>query len=267
MARLLPQASYVWHCFVLDLKSIFIMRWDFCFKLLDDVFRCVAPLFVWNAVFQGRSEVHGYTREGMLAYVLAGSVVTQVISTSPVSVMSERIGQGEMTSVLLKPIGLFDDVIAGYLSDGIASALALGVIATGVGFYLQLGGEFMFNSASVVVVLISMLVTFLLSCVVGCASFWMVNSMPIVFLMQAVSVALSGALFPLDVLPESLGTILSYLPTAYMGFYPIQAVTKGISDEELRTVLLVGVVWILAFGAMLKPLFRSGLKSYDAVGG
>jgi ABC-2 type transport system permease protein len=77
---------------------------------------------------------------------------------------------------------------------------------------------------------------------------------------------LSGALFPLDVLPEKLFAILSYTPFPYLIFFPIEVYLGKIPYPLMAKGLIVSAIWGVFLIYLMKRVWGKGMKVYQSHG-
>jgi len=87
------------------------------------------------------------------------------------------------------------------------------------------------------------------------------------FLITVVAIEfLSGALFPLDILPQGIQNILSYTPFPYLIFFPLQVYLGKISGVLLFKGILVSVFWAFVLLLLMNKLWKKGLRVYEGHG-
>ncbi|HJY99069.1 MAG TPA: ABC-2 family transporter protein, partial [Patescibacteria group bacterium] len=77
---------------------------------------------------------------------------------------------------------------------------------------------------------------------------------------------LSGALFPIDVLPPALQKVVMSLPFPYMIFFPVQVYLGKITGSAQIQGFLTSFVWLGILWYFMKNIWAKGLKAYQAFG-
>lgn len=78
---------------------------------------------------------------------------------------------------------------------------------------------------------------------------------------------LSGELIPLYLFPESASWIWRSLPFHLYVFAPTQFALGKMSGSEFMGALVQSLVWILAFWAALKLVWKISIRRYASIGG
>ena len=74
-------------------------------------------------------------------------------------------------------------------------------------------------------------------------------------------------MFPLDMLPAPLDSIVRFLPLAYLAYFPSAVFLGKITGWELAVGLIVQFAWLLFFIMTARLAFRYGVKRYSGYGG
>jgi ABC-2 type transport system permease protein len=259
--------------FKISFQQEFVYRVNFIMWRVRNVFQIFIVFFLWDTVFseQGR-EIFGYDRARILTYVFGLIVVRAVVLSARAADVAGQISRGELSDYLIKPIDYFKYWFTRDLSSkllNIAFALVEGTV-----LYLILRPPFFIqtNLFSIAIFLVSivlaMLMFFILLFIVNSIPFWAPEmGWGGHFLLTVILIEfLSGALFPLDVLPNSIQKVLSYTPFPYLIFFPLQAYLGNISVPGLMKGLAVSSVWVLILWFVMKGVWNKGLKAYQAYG-
>lgn len=238
-----------------------------------NVIQILLVYFLWNAAFSTPGRViYGYDREKILTYIFGIIIVRAFVLSSKTSEVSGEISRGELSNSLVKPINYFKY----WLSRDLASkALNLAFAAVEIVFLVWLFRVSVFyqtNPAQLALFVFSVIIailtftTFLF--IVSTVSFWMPEmSWAAQFLLSIVVVEfLSGALFPLDILPRTFQTIINLTPFPYLVFFPLQIYLGKIQSSLVIQGLVTGSVWLLILYMLLKYIWSKGLKNYEAYG-
>ena len=74
-------------------------------------------------------------------------------------------------------------------------------------------------------------------------------------------------MFPLDMLPGVLGTIVKLTPFPYLAYFPSVVFLGKIQGAALAIGLSVQLFWVLLFIAVSRLAFYYGTKRYSGFGG
>jgi len=77
---------------------------------------------------------------------------------------------------------------------------------------------------------------------------------------------LSGAVFPIDILPGVYQKIVMSLPFPYMIFFPVQVYLGKITGMSLIQGFVISIAWAVALYLAMRYVWSRGLKEYQAFG-
>jgi ABC-2 type transport system permease protein len=77
---------------------------------------------------------------------------------------------------------------------------------------------------------------------------------------------LSGAIFPIDILPEAIQNVLYALPFPYLMFFPLQVYLGKLSMDAILQGLLISGIWMTVMIFAVNQVWARGIKKYSAVG-
>lgn len=255
-------------------------RGDFALGTLMRFLPIVTQIFLWGAVFsslgddtKSGAKLGGYNFPDMVAYFLL-TMLARAFSSMPglASGIATQIRQGEIKRYLIQPV----DLIGFLLLSRVAHKLAYYFVATlpfALVFFLCRGfftdG---FPPAHVLVAFIGSLVMgfllgFFLEATIGTIGFWFLEVSSLLFIFMLFSFFLSGHMFPLTLLPESVLTIVNFLPFKYLAYFPAAIFLRKIPDEDLPFELAVEAAWVAFFIIACRFTYARGIKRYSGFGG
>jgi ABC-2 type transport system permease protein len=269
-----------WMVMRIALEERLAYRGDFALGTLMRFLPIVTQIFLWGAVFsslgdktESGAKLGGYNFPDMVAYFLL-TMLARAFSSMPglASGIATQIRQGEIKRYLIQPV----DLIGFLLLSRIAHKLAYYFIATlpfALVFFLCRGfftdG---FPPAHVMVAFIGSLVMgfllgFFLEATIGTIGFWFLEVSSLLFIFMLFSFFLSGHMFPLTLLPESVLTVVNFLPFKYLAYFPAAIFLRKIPDEDLPLELAVEAGWVAFFIIACRFTYARGVKRYSGFGG
>lgn len=259
--------------FKISFRQEFAYRASFIMWRVRNIFQIFVVFFLWDTLFsvQGR-EIFGYDRARMLTYVFGLIIVRAFVLSARAADVAGHVARGDLSNYLVKPISYFKYWFTRDLSSkllNIAFALGEAVI-----LFLILRPPFFIqtNPLSVLsfllTLIIASLIFFLLLFIVNSVTFWAPEmGWGSHFLLTVIFVEfLSGAIFPLDVLPIAIQNILSYTPFPYLIFFPLQVYLGKVSTLFLIKGIVVSGVWIVILWLTMRSVWSRGLRAYQAYG-
>jgi len=259
-------------------------RGDFALGTLMRFLPIITQIFLWGAIFdavqtadQGGADsslrIGGYNFPEMVAYFLL-TMVARAFSSMPglATGIANQVRQGEIKKYLIQPI----DLVGFLLLTRIAHKLAYYTVAIGpfaLVFFLCRG--YFTDGLPPAHVLIAFagslvmgfLIGFFLEAAIGMISFWTleINSLLLIFMLF--SFFLSGHMFPLTLLPDSIGWLVNLLPFKYLAFFPAAIFLRKIPDEELVGELILEAAWLVFFIIACRWMYARGVRRYSGYGG
>ena len=258
--------------FGLSFQNEFVYRLNFVLWRLRNVLRILMTFFLWNSVFSSNTNVFGYSKEQMLAYVFLVLLITSFVMSAPSNDnVGGEISDGTLNNFLIKPIGY----LRYWLTRDWASKL-LNMLFAFFEFFLlwslfrpqiYLSQSPVQLSLGIVLILISSLMYYLITKLVISIAFWTPeNTWGLMFIVLVFMEILAGSIFPLDLLPKSIITLLQFTPFPYMIYYPI-AILVGRIDTGVAVRILFQALALLSISYWLAiKVWKKGLKNYAAVG-
>lgn len=228
---------------------------------------------LWDTVFSGQQkEIFGYDRAKILTYVFGLIIVRAFVLSARAVDVAGQIPRGQIANLLLKPVSYFKYWLTRDISSK-ALNLIFATIETLV-LYLLLRPPFFLQTNAVsllgsfVMVALAMFIFFVLLFIISAVPFWMPEAgWGMHFLVGIVAVEfLSGGLFPLDVLPTAIQNILYLTPFPYLIFFPIQAYLGKVTGTLLLRGIVVSAFWAVALWALMREVWKRGLKVYNVPG-
>lgn len=216
--------------------------------------------------------IFGYDRAKILSYVFGVMIVRALVFSSRAVDVSTDIAQGDLSNYLLKPVSYFK-----YWWTRDVSSKALNLVFAAVEFmvlYFILKPPFFFQKD------IYMLITFLLSVIIAMFLYFfilfVVSAVPFwapelgwgsQFLMLIVVVeGLSGSLFPTNVLPTNLQSLVLATPFPYLVYFPVQVYLGNVTGLDLVKGIFIGIFWTFALMFFMNWIWQKGLKVYESIG-
>ncbi|MEO8205988.1 MAG: ABC-2 family transporter protein, partial [Chthoniobacterales bacterium] len=110
-------------------------------------------------------------------------------------------------------------------------------------------------------------IQFLIAYSIAMLAFWILEISTVVFLLYSFEYFLSGRLFPLDIMPHGLQSVLKWLPFTYELYFPVAVFMQEIKGRALFEGLLIQAGWSIVLYFVAITMWRTGVRKYEAVGG
>ncbi len=215
--------------------------------------------------------IGGYEFSTFVTYQMLAHLAFQVMTGwSVVQTVTQEIRNGEMNRYLIRPVpyGLFRAVaFCGYNTV----FLALLLVPT-VAVILLLGSDFEFHGVgnTLLAILLAMLgfwLQYLMVYGFALLAFWLDEVGGIFFVFVGTSKFLSGEMFPINLMPDWVLSILNWLPFPYIVYYPLQVYLGRGDPSTILSGLLVTTAWLCILILLVRWMWRRGVAHYCAFGG
>lgn len=248
----------------------FVYRWAVVIDMFAEVVLLLAFYFLWRAVFAAapHQELQGLTFADFFAYLLIARFVATMTTTSGWGFFYGPVRSGDILLDLSRPLSLGGVTFCRHLGNKLAqlllvapafllAALLLGVFA----------GMTLYPGLFVLSVLIAFSAAFCFELLVSISVFYTLAQQGIHETKALAVTLLSGALFPLALLPAPLADVLGLLPFAHFVHTPSQVLLGNVSSGALWSALAVQLAWTLALGSLSVLALHRVRLHYDLQGG
>lgn len=260
---------------VIGVQSTLVYRSNFLFRAVVSLVPLMGTLHVWRAIYAGKSEgasIGGYTLSAMISYYLMVNVVDALTAVAEDDwAIAGDIREGRISQFLLRPMNYLTYRLCLYLSGrAIYTTVALIPVIL---FTLWLRRDFYWPNHSFTYVLFPLavflggLMQFFIAYMVALLAFWILDVSTFIFIQFAFEYLASGHLFPLDLLPPSVATLLRLTPYPYLTFFPASVYLEKLSPPELAAGFAFQAAWLLVLFGAAQALWSRGIRRYSAFGG
>jgi ABC-2 type transport system permease protein len=263
------------HVFNIGVQNTLVYRVNFLFRATFGLVPLAAIIFVWRAIYEGKGEggdVAGYQLSQMISYYI---VVTLVDMTTAVTEddwqIAADIREGTISQFLIKPIDYLAYRFTLFFS-GRAIYTACAIVPVGC-FILYLHDHFILPASwiaaagFVVSLVLTATLQFLISYTMALLAFWILEVATVIFILFAFEYVAGGHMFPLDILPAGLRTVLEFTPFPYLLFFPVSVYLGRVTGPALASGLCIQAVWIVLAYCLARFVWSRGIRKYSAFGG
>lgn len=259
--------------FKISFQQEFAYKLSFIMWRVRNVLQVFLVFFLWDAVFTNpKTVVFGYDRAKILTYIFGVILVRALVFSARSVDVPGEISDGNLTNYILRPVGYFK-----YWFTRDLSSKALNLIFSIAEFiilFFLLKPPFFFQSDLVLLILffLSLIIAnyliFTTRFIVSFITFWIPElAWGAQFLfMIIITEFLSGAVFPLDILPEVAQKIFYMTPFPYLLFFPLQVYLGKLPLNFILRGITVAVAWSLLLTGLMKVIWARGLRVYRAEG-
>ncbi len=259
--------------FKISFQQEFAYRLNFILWRLRNVIQIFIIFFLWDTVFTNpNQEIFGYNRDKILTYVFGILILRSIVLSTRAIDISGEISRGDIMNYLVKPVNYFNYWFTRDISSkalnlmfAVFEAVILFFILKPP-FYVQTDPILLF--LFIISVVVAILLFFHLLLIVNMIAFWAPESgwAGQYLFVYIFTEALSGAIFPIDILPSGLQQIVYSLPFPYLLFFPLQVYLGKLPLDTTIAGLGVAIVWTTALFFASRFVWNRGIKQYVTYG-
>ena len=224
--------------------------------------------YLWLSVYQD-GIFFGYSKPEILTYILVSIFIQGIVFSTQTFQIATEINTGSLSNFLIRPLNYFyynfARDIADKLINGIFSLveflLLIIILRPPVIFLRDPGGLLVFF----LFVILAAILYFEINVILSFIGFWSHDTWAPRFLFFILITFMAGNYFPLDILPAQIYNMLKFLPFTYLLYYPLKIYLGDIKSEAIFGFIIV-ILWILILNAIVRLLWKKGLKVYTAEG-
>jgi ABC-2 type transport system permease protein len=226
-------------------------------------------LIVWSVVSSGSGgSVGSYTTAEFAAYYVVLMLVNQISYTWIMYDFEYRVREGTLSATLLRPVHPIHSDIADNLSSKLITLPIIIVVATGlaVGFHAPISPPPWVVPVFMLSLALAFLVRFLLEWTLALAAFWTTRVGAINQTYFVLMLFLSGQIAPLSLLPQPVQAISYVLPFRWLIGFPTELFLGRVTAAQALVGLGAQAGWLIVSFAIMRTVWRAGVRVYTAVG-
>ena len=264
------------------LQTSLIYRMNFLLGFLSGFMTLAIQLIFWPSFYSAGTDfsyavikntvIAGYNLREILTYSLLVYFIQRGNTMMNIGEsIKQDIKNGELNLYLTRPTNYIWSKWVFAVSGQLVNLLISFVVLLAVLACIRIGFVLPADPKQMVYIILFVILAYMLSffihCIIGLLSFWILETSSVSMILNATISILSGAIFPLNYLDNSISALIKYLPFSYLAWFPAQVYLNKVSEEELLQNLLLCCCWILLLGVVLSKLWKRGLRRYAAFGG
>lgn len=228
-------------------------------------------LFIWKAVFTGKTIVNGFTLEQMISYYGVVTLIHYLIMDFADWNLLMLIHTGRFITYAIKPMNHYFFAFSQKIGHRI-----LGFIWEFIPVYLififflkiiLIPASFLLFFISII---LGFIMNFLINYSIGIIGFWIVKADGVRRMIQIFSMILKGAFIPLTFFPLILQNIMFYLPFQYSTYVPARVFLGSYElagiNYSLSQIVGVQFLSVLIMIIFTRILYNFGIKKFSGVG-
>ncbi|WP_163998042.1 ABC transporter permease [Pyxidicoccus caerfyrddinensis] len=226
-------------------------------------------MVLWMAVARN-APVGRFGQADFVGYFLATFAVRQLTSSWAAWLINWEVRQGTLSMRLLRPISPLwayaAENIAGFPMRLIVAipVTVLAVVLVGSKAVPQHAWQWAFF---VLAVLGGWAISFLANVTIGALSFFLGSSQKVMEVWLVLYFVCSGYMYPVELLPAGLRTLINWLPFRYQIGLPVELMTGAHGWREALVLLGAQWAWVAVLGALTVAVWKQGVRRFAAFGG
>ena len=247
-------------------------RFELWVELFINVLFMLIYVYLWKALYIGKSAVAGYDLTRILTYIVVSQTLLSFHFTLRIArVIEEKVRTGEVVTDLMKPV----DFQLMLLATGVGTSfhtVLFNMLPKLLLFYgglsLLLPGSILTVGAFIVSVMLGFVILFNIEFLIGILAFWVVEIRGIYFaVIWGISWFFSGYFLPLEHYPAFLAKMAEYLPFQAIIYSPTAIYVGGITGNAVIVALLIQLFWTVALMGLGRFAYRAALRKLAIQGG
>jgi len=260
-----------WHIITNEIQRQFTYRASIAAYAFGNIAELVALTVIWTIVYRGIDSINGYSSQEMISYVVFAWFFSFLTTTYAFERNVARdIHLGTLSNLLVKPQSYIRYVMA--LATGRITIAFLIVLVQGAIVFSFFRNTLIFSlDWKTIILLVLMLIAtyfinLFLSVLIGFIAFWTTEINGTYYSLKVFSRFMSGTFFPISLLPVFFVKASFFLPFVYTIYIPVQLYLGKISFAEGLKGLMMEMLWLVGLYAIIKIVWKAGLKKYESVG-
>ena len=225
--------------------------------------------FFWEAVYANGGTLSGLTFQQTINYVMIAQMLMPLVENRLIFNFGFMIREGQIAIDLLRPM----DFQARFYVDAIGNLglnllLKVPLLIMAVFFFqVQLPRDALTWLVFLVSLVLGHAVMFFFDWIFSCLAFYSTETWGLSVARVAVVTFFSGALIPLQMMPDGLRAIANLLPFAQSVYVPVSFLSGVTPISAAPQAWLVQLAWLIGLGVLSRFVFSRSVRKVTVQGG
>ncbi len=261
------------HVMGIGFQNTFVYRWNFLLRVCFSFIPLMGTFYLWTAIFKDSStQVGGYGFQKMISYFLALILLDSLASpTEDDFQIAGDIRDGLINQFLLKPINYLAYRFSLFWSARLIYTATTLLPVLGVLWYMRSHLDFPVDPGvwllAGLATFFSATLQFLMAFCSAMLAFWILDVSAPIFIIFSIEYLVGGHMFPLDLMPKPLYSILMWTPFPYEYWFPLGVFLERFTPAQIWRGFGMQALWCVLFLGISKWIWNRGIRKYTAVGG
>ena len=230
-----------------------------------------ALLVVWTIAYKNTTNIFGYSQVEMITYVLISWLFMAINRSYGLSDrIADDIFEGRVSDFLIKPISYLKHIVVLAIGRSSLSMIYSVLVQLAIVFFFSKFVVFNLDWTRGIIIMLmivaSYFINIFISLILGMVAFWTQRITGIDYTVGTLIKFLSGAYFPIALLPESFLNFDKIFPFIYTVYMPTQLYLGKIQAVEGVYALGVEILWLFILYGIIKLMWSRGIRRYEGVG-
>jgi ABC-2 type transport system permease protein len=250
--------------------SALAYRFDVISSVIIQGLIVIATSFFWMAVYGDRQSALGVTKEQMLTYTIISALLACIFTANVEERVIQSVRKGSVALDMLKPVSVFGMYLAEDIGAVVIAlcqnAIPLLLISC---FLIQVpapSSSFNFLLFLLSAVL-SYLINWLITACFSMLSFVVISMNPLRQIKNVLIRILSGSIIPLWFFPQSLQSVLGFLPFVYIYQLPLSIYIGKLGIPDILMQMGLQLAWLLVLYVIFRMIQKKVFSNVLIQGG
>lgn len=229
----------------------------------------IMSLTVWQVIFANQSQVFAYNQTQMISYVFLISILQSVVMATSLNGLAGQIYSGEISQYFLKPQRIFLTFATLEVADkarNLFFSLVEGIFLIII-FQPNIVFPDLIHALTFIVwTLLGTLMYFFITIIFGTFGFWSPDTWSAKFLFFIFLEFTAGKMYPLDILPSFLQSLLKLTPFPYLSYVQTQLFLGRLSPIDQLWYWIGLLSWTVLSWQLASRIWEKGAHGYEATG-
>lgn len=266
--RLKPRFKYL-SLFTISLQRAIAYRQTTLLSIVANLVWVIIPYSIWQSIFETMEQVGSFDWGRMQTYILLAYGINILLTFRVEARILNTIRTGEIAIELMRPINYLKARFAEVLGGGFVDGLLSMVVVMILGQLLHISppeSPIMFVVFAISIGL-GFIVKFMISYITSLFCFWTMNGLGLLWLRAAITNIFSGALIPIEFLPDFWQSLARLSPFPTIINTPIAIYFGDVSGLDILILLAIQVFWIFVLWLIARLLWIPSLRTLVVQGG
>lgn len=224
---------------------------------------------LWWAIFHGSgiTEMNGFAADSYLAYALWAAFFARITTSWMYEyMMIDEIDSGRINAILTRPITFYEFYLGQFLGYKILCAFISLLVPALVMLFIEAPVDLTKLPLAVLLGFYYLIMVHTMSFTISSLAFFYnrIHSLPAA--KNFILWALTGELYPLDLLPSGFREVIVHLPFAAGTYLPVGYLTGRVATADVYQGFVSVTFGIIFFAVVGSLLWNLGRKAYSGTG-